>query len=264
MKRKLIAASIVLIGITAMASAGYNLSRAMRVYAEGDSAYADIFNSVIIGGATYGDPPDETINRAEAAAENDSTTGPAAAVREINFAALKAINADAVAWLYGLNGVIDYPVMKADDYGYYIDRLPDGTYNANGSLFVDYNCEADFSGPLTVVYGHSMKSGKMFGSLKNYKNQSYYDENPFMYAYTENGNYRIELLYGCVIGAGQWRERAFMYAENVEALLAYAAHNTTFKSGVAYTQGDRFAALSTCSYEFDDARYVLIGVLREE
>jgi len=65
-----------------------------------------------------------------------------------------------------------------------------------------------------------------------------------------------------VIGAGQWRERAFMYAENVDALIAYAAYNTTFKSSAVYNKGDRVVALSTCSYEFDDARYVVLGILK--
>ena len=109
-----------------------------------------------------------------------------------------------------------------------------------------------------------MKSGGMFGSLEKYKNQKYYEEHPYMYLYTEQGNNRIELLYGCVIGAGQWRSRAFMYAGNVKALLAYAAHNTTFRSNVEYKDGDRIVALSTCSYEFDDARYVMIGILKEK
>ena len=109
-----------------------------------------------------------------------------------------------------------------------------------------------------------MKSGRMFGNLAGYKAQSYYDAHPYMYLYTEKNNYRIDLLYGCVIGAGQWRERAFMFAENIEALIAYAEHNTTFKSAVSYKPGDKIVALSTCSYEFDDARYVVLGVLRSE
>jgi sortase B len=108
-----------------------------------------------------------------------------------------------------------------------------------------------------------MKSGRMFGSLGGYKTQTYFDANPYLYIYTAQGEaYRLDLLYGCIIGAGQWRERAFMYKENRAALLAYAEKNTTFVSPASYTDDDRFVVLSTCSYEFDDARYVVIGVLR--
>jgi len=180
----------------------------------------------------------------------------------IDFAALRAVSPDAAAWLTCPDTVIDYPVMRAKDYDYYLHRLPDGTYNANGSLFIDYNCAPDFMDQLTVVYGHHMKSGLMFGSLKGYKQQAYYEKHPVMYLYTQQGKYRIDLLYGCVIGAGEWRERAFMHEANLDALLAYAARSTTFSSAAHYTPGDRIVALSTCSYEFDGARYVVIGVLR--
>jgi len=180
----------------------------------------------------------------------------------IDFAALRAVNPDAASWLYCPDTAIDYPVMRAQDYDYYLRRLPDGTRNANGSLFIDYNCAPDFTDQLTVVYGHNMRSGQMFGPLKGYKTQAYYEKHPFMYLYTQEGNYRVELLYGCVIGAGQWRERAFMYEANLDALLAYAARNTTFASKTQYAPGDRIIALSTCSYEFDGARYVVLGVIK--
>jgi sortase B len=180
----------------------------------------------------------------------------------IDYKELSKLNAG--AWLYSPGAMIDYPVMRAKDYGEYLYTLPDGSINANGSLFFDFNNAPDLSGRLTVIYGHSMKSGKMFGRLVGYNDQSFFERNPYVYLYTENGNYRIDLLYGCVVEAGEWRERAFMYEENIDSLISYASKNTTFKSGVETKPGDRFVALATCSYEFDDARYVLLGVLREE
>jgi len=183
---------------------------------------------------------------------------------EIDFDVLRSINPDAVAWLYNPDTVIDYPVVRATDYAYYLHHLPDGTYNNNGTLFIDYNWN-DFSDKLTIIYGHNMKSGKMFASITNYKKQSYFNDHPYLYLYThEDERYRIDLIYGCVIGAGQWRERAFMFDVNMDELLVYAAHHTTFRSPVSYTPGDRIVVLSTCSYEFDDARYVVLGVLRPE
>mgnify|MGYP001009125381 CR=1 FL=1 len=183
---------------------------------------------------------------------------------DIDFGALKAINPDAVGWLYGPDTRIDYPVMRADDYNWYLHHLPDGTYNANGSLFLDYNNPSDFSGRLSIIYGHHMKSGKMFASLTKYKEQEYFDGHPYLYLYTEEENYRAELLYGCVVDAKEWRKRAFMFENNLSALLAYAAHHTTFTSHVSYKEEDRFLVLSTCSYEFDDARYIVLGVLQPE
>jgi len=220
-----------------MAVSGFKLREIQRAYRAGGKSYA------ALAGQMRPTPP----NCPDA---------------PIDFAALQALNPDAAAWLYCPDTAIDYPIMRANDYSYYLRRLPDGTNNVNGSLFIDYNCAPDFSDRLTVIYGHNMRSGQMFGSLKGYKGQEYFEKHPFMYLYTQAGNYRIDLLYGCVIGVGQWRERAFMYEANLDALLAYAAQKTTFISKSQYVPGDRVVALSTCSYEFDGARYVVLGVLR--
>lgn len=182
----------------------------------------------------------------------------------IDFDTLRQVNADAAAWLYCPDTPIDYPVMSANDYNWYLYHLPDGTYNANGSLFLDYNGPMDFSGDLSIIYGHNMKSDRMFGSLTDYKSQAYFEQHPYIYLYTPEGSYRVDLIYGCVVSAGEWRDRAFMFDINLDALLSYAEYNTTFESGLSRTEGDRVLALSTCSYEFDDARYVVLGLLRPE
>ena len=250
-----------LLGVLVMAYAGYRLLEADNVYKEGNSVYEDLgirVRSAAAGGALLQGMGAEAPQRREdmeAPPEGEWPIGP-------DFALLKSISGDAAAWLHSPGTAIDYPVMAADDYSYYLNHLSDGTANANGALFIDYNNASDFSGPLTVIYGHNMKSGRMFGSLEGYKRQAYFEEHPYMYLYTEAGDYRLDVLYGCVIGAGEWSSQAYMREGNLEALLAYAGDNTTFESGAVYEEGDRIVALSTCSYEFNDARYVVLGALR--
>jgi sortase B len=239
---------LLLLSLGVMAVSGYELFKIREEYREGDQSYTEL-----AGKARPGGQPAPGVPQAAGIPEPG-----------IDFTALRAVNPDAAAWLYCPDTAIDYPVMAAADYDYYLHRLPDGTYNSSGSLFIDYNHAPDFTGRLTVIYGHNMKNGKMFGSLTKYKKQAYFDANPYMYLYTAGGQaYRIKLVFGCVIGAGQWRQRAFMSEENLDALLAYAKKNSTFASGAAYTAEDRFVALSTCSYEFDEARYVVLGVLSD-
>jgi sortase B len=269
MKIKMITASLVLlIALTTMGYAGYQLIKIKQIYQEGSTAYHELIEKVR-GDASGGLPAPQPDMKTAISTSSDISDAPEKEKiyipnLEIDFEALKSINEDAVAWLYCPDTVIDYPVMRADDYSYYLYHLADGTRNVNGSIFIDYNCPPDFSGNLTVIYGHHMKSGgMMFGSLEEYKNQKYYNEHPFMYLYTEKENYRIDLLYGFTIGAGQWRDRAFMYEVNAGELLSCAALNTTFESDAEYAEGDRIIAMSTCSYDFDDARYVLIGILKE-
>ena len=266
-QRNWIALLVLLLGIGVMLYAGGRFKEKDEVYREGNMIYETLSERVRVGAAA-GDGRQRDARQAAAGIGAEGVETPANDAGnnlynnpKIDFAALKAINSDAAAWLYCPDTPIDYPVMRADDYDYYLSHLADGTLKANGALFIDYNNASDFSERLTVIYGHHMKSGRMFGGLKGYKNQQYFEDHPVMYLNTENQDYRVDLIYGCVIGAGEWSEYAFMYEENLEALLAYAAENTTFRSGASYAEGDRIVALSTCSYEFDDARYVVLGVL---
>ena len=254
-----------LLGMIVMVYAGFQLLEIRQIYEEGNAAYNELsqmvkknapigFEQLQVQELIYNDGDVLTLPEDETTIHIPDF--------EIDFEALRQINKDAVAWLYSPGTVIDYPVMRSDDYSYYLNHLPDGAYNDNGSLFIDYNNAPDFCGPLTVIYGHHMKSGSMFGGLKGYKEQGFYDEHPYMYLYTEQANYRIDLMYGVVIAAGKWQIHAFMHSENLESLLEYAKANTTFHSRVEFMDGDRVVALSTCSYEFNDARYVVLGVLR--
>jgi len=260
-KRNIVSALVLLASIGMIAYSGPQIVNMERVYLEGNAAY-DALRKQVRKDSPDGFEIKEQQIDADVVVEGMAEPLVYEPLLDIDYEALWTISKEASAWLYSPGTVIDYPVMAAGDYYYYLYHLPDGTENLNGSLFIDYNCAPDFSDPLTIIYGHHMKSGSMFGSLKGYKEQRYFDEHPYMYLYTQQSNYRIDLIYGCVIDAGQWRERAFMYPENVDALIAYAAYNTTFKSSAVYNKGDRVVALSTCSYEFDDARYVVIGILK--
>ena len=292
MRHRLMALLILALGVAIMVISGAELARTQQVYTEADEAYENLRDQIKFKAAkdeilpptvlqlqidkdktdktNKADKTDKT-DKADKTDKTDKADAPPAFAPnlgiprlDINFEALKAVGHDSAAWLYSPGTEIDYPVMRSDDYNYYLSRLPDGTYNANGSLFIDFNSDPEFGDSLTIIYGHNMKSRSMFGSLTDYKSQKYFDEHRYMYLYTEQGDYRIDLIYGFVIGAGKWREQAFMYKENLEALLSYASHNTTFESAAKYREGDRVVALSTCSYDFDGARYVVLGILRSE
>ena len=148
--RKPAAFLVLAAAISMMAFAGIRMSETARVYKEGNAAYDALSEQVKI---------------------KDSYADIAVYIQnpDIDFGALKMVNDDSAAWLYSPGTDIDYPVMKADDYSYYLSHLPDGTYNVNGTLFIDYNNAPDFTDQLTVIYGHHMRSGQMFGSLKGYK-----------------------------------------------------------------------------------------------
>ena len=183
---------------------------------------------------------------------------------EVDFDVLLGKNADIVGWLYSEDTPINLPVVQSSDNERYLRRLVDGSWNSSGALFADYRNAGDFSDPNTVIYGHNMKNGKMFGTLPNYKRQAYYDEHPQMWLLTPEGDYRVELVAGYVTSADSG---VYDFDQSEEAVLAAvqrAMERSTFTSGAEIAEGDRFLTLSTCSYAYDDARYVLIGRLTAE
>lgn len=177
----------------------------------------------------------------------------------IDFEQLLAKYQNAVGWLYCEGTPINYPIMQSDDNDYYLRRLPDGTYNTAGSLFADYRCGEIGETNNYIIYGHNMKNGTMFSSLTRYKSQSYYDEHPVLYLYTPEGDYKIELIAGFVS-----KPTGDVYNTNqtYEQILKYSS-NSTFRSDVDPCEGYCYITLSTCSYEYENARYVVIGSLEE-
>lgn len=181
----------------------------------------------------------------------------------IDFDSLHAISGDAVAWIFAPDTKINYVIAQSGDNAYYLRRLLDGTYANGGTLFMDYRCAADFSDWNAVIYGHLMDNGTMFGELENYRDPVYYEQHPVMYLYVPGRRYTLELIAGYVTDVND-----IVYALPAtrvlrDALLTRATRKSTFVSGVTVGGEDKLVTLSTCVYDFDDARYVVIGRLVE-
>lgn len=198
----------------------------------------------------------------ETPAEGEVVQVSAARRSAMDFAPLTAVSSDIVAWLYAEGTVIDYPVLHTTDNEYYLTHLYTGESNRRGSLFADFRNTGLFTEKNTVIYGHNMRSGAMFHSFEEYKAQDYYDAVPAMTLYTPAGDYLIELFSGTVED-GSYEFVRFEFASD-EEFLAYVdgfRARSTFRSGVAVGPADKIVSLCTCSYEQNNARYMLMGKL---
>lgn len=181
----------------------------------------------------------------------------------VDFDALAAENGDTVAWLYSANTPINYPVVQSEDNDYYLRRGFNGKYNYYGTLFVDYRTNGDFSGKNTLVYGHNMKNAEMFGSLINYKEQEYFEAHSVLWLLTPTGKYEIQLVAGIEVPGTSELFDALANPDEAGKVIQDAILNSTFQSEYEYSENDRFVTLSTCSYDYADARYIVIGRLNE-
>ena len=177
---------------------------------------------------------------------------------KIDFAAMREKYPDVVGWIYGANTGLDWPIVQTAEEGgeYYLYRDIDGNDNKNGTVFLDWKCSSDFTSQNNLIYGHNMKTGLMFASLMNYKSQSYYEAHPYFYLYTPNQTYKVNLFAGCIVD-----HDADVYATSLsDSYLQQCINESTFKSGSGVPTGS-ILTLSTCDYDFDNARYVLMGEL---
>ena len=180
----------------------------------------------------------------------------------VDFEALWAESADIVAWLYCEDTPINYPIVQGEDNQFYVEHLPDGTWNGVGTLFLDCVNEPDFSDFHSIIYGHNMLNDSMFGVVTDYYQQEYYEEHPVMYLMTPEQYYKVELVGGVVTPVDSWLyDLGFTDPAKKAAFLNEIHQKSTFIPAVQYGENDRFLTLSTCTYDFENARYLLVGKL---
>ncbi len=85
----------------------------------------------------------------------------------------RSIGEDMVAWLTIYDTGIDYPVMQGQDNSKYLNTDPFGDYSLAGSIFLDSRCSADLSDDYSLIYGHHMEYGRMFGALDDFLDEGY-------------------------------------------------------------------------------------------
>lgn len=176
----------------------------------------------------------------------------------VDFGALKAVNHNVVAWLYQKDTGINYPVVQGEDNDYYLNHLLNGEKNKYGTPFVDYRTSAPFADFNTIIYGHNMRNGAVFASLVEYESQSYYQSHPTMLLLTPEGNYTLEIFSGFVTdGNSDFYQREFQNEDDFLQYVAAVSEQSDFSSDVTVSATDTIVMLSTCAYDFDEARYVL-------
>ncbi len=82
---------------------------------------------------------------------------------------------DYVAWLTIDDTKIDYPIMQGETNSKYLNTDPYGEYSLSGSIFLDSRNAGDFSDSYSLVYGHHMADGVMFGALDAFFDERYFD-----------------------------------------------------------------------------------------
>jgi sortase B len=176
---------------------------------------------------------------------------------------LYAQNPELAGWLRIDDTVIDYPVMHTpENPEYYIRRNFDKKSSSAGCLFLQGDADPFLPSDNLTVYGHHMKNGSMFGYLTRYRNQGWYDTHPVMWLVTPEAVYQIDVLAGRTVSASDGAYTIYNSEETFRPWLEDFVSKSDFRSETAVEDAAQIIALSTCTYTYDDARYVLVGALK--
>lgn len=143
---------------------------------------------------------------------------------------------------------ITYPVMQADNNEKYLRHTFSGEKNAAGSIFLEAANTPDFEDSHTILYGHNMKNGSMFGSLKKYRTGSYYKEHPYITIFTADAVFRYE-IFSCydISEYGDIYQIRFSSREEFGELVRNMKNRSVYDTGVETGDQDKVLTLSTCS-----------------
>lgn len=183
------------------------------------------------------------------------------------YASVYELNKSLVGWIRIDDTKVDYPVMQTKNNDYYLDHNFNQEKDNNGSIFIDKDCSIFPRSQNLIIYGHNMKSGKMFGTLKEYKNISYFEKHPDIQfdSIYEKGTYKIMYVFSDIVY--DQSEIAFKYYQFINAnseteynsYMNEMAAKSLYDTGVTSVYGDALITLSTCDYTQDSERFVIVA-----
>lgn len=171
----------------------------------------------------------------------------------IDFAGLQEQNRDIYAWIRIPDTVVDYPIVQhPEEDSYYLNRTVEGKSGLPGSIYTELLNSKDFSDRNTLIYGHNMKNGSMFGDLSKYMDATYMKEHGQILIYTPNHIYTYQ-----VFGAITYDNRHIMYEFDFstdEGLQTYLDSirgvrnmSSYIDESVEVSASDKIITLSTCT-----------------
>ena len=183
------------------------------------------------------------------------------------YSTLHAQYPDLAGWLRIDGTQIDLPVMQAADNDYYLHSNIDGAEDINGTLFLDYRADAVKPSTNLIIYGHNMRSGAMFGGLKQYLDEAYVAEHEMIQFDTiyEKQTYQVIAVCLSEVGyqdEGQYKYYNFIEAESNEDFNAFLG---TIRKCAVYdktqdvTKSDSLLTLSTCNNYVEDGRLFVVA-----
>ena len=190
----------------------------------------------------------------------------------MDFSYLQKVNPEIYAYLDIAGTTVSYPILQsaADDQKY-LTTAYDGSYYVGGSIFTEHTYNGkDFSDPVTMVYGHYMKSGKLFGSLQSiYSDKTSFDEHSEITVYIP-GDVKYYRVFAAVpfetfhILATYDFSNRYWYQQFFRRISEIEAPGANFDPDITPEPEDHILILSTCENGDSSGRFLVIAILEDD
>lgn len=197
--------------------------------------------------------------------EGETTDGFTIPELDIDFEALREeVNPDIYSWIFIPDTPINYPVVQhPDDNTHYINYNLDGSKGYPGCIFTENYNSKDWRDVNTILYGHNMRDGSMFGKLNSFANEDYFEEHPYIYIYSPDAIriYQIFAAYEFsdlhLMAAFDWNN-----PESVSRFFsAVSGYPGKYDKTVELSDDDNYLTLSTCRTHKNTKRFLVQAVL---
>ena len=252
---KVILTVVLLICLKAAVFDGWKLYSYYRVYHDGKKEYDNLIKYIDKDGFKRGEDPDK---------EKKKDRCPIS----VDFASLKKINREIVGWIYIPGTGIDYPIVQAKDNTKYLHRTFRGKDSYVGAIFLDALCKPNFSSFNSIIYGHNLKNGEVFGHLKKlydveYNPKADYKKHPTIWIITPNYAWEYRIFAFREINA---RKDPDVYTIDLpdikerRAFLDKQIRRAQKDTGIKPLETERVITLSTCTSINQEWRFIVQAI----
>ena len=172
---------------------------------------------------------------------------------------LSAINSDYKFWINVEGTNIDYPVVQGSDNDFYLNHDFNKNYLPAGSIFLDYRNDFETDSN-SVIYGHHMRNSTMFGQMEKFKDKDFFENNKIITLKTDDTTYKYEIFAIGVYDADfGYNDVSFSDEEDFNNFLNKILDKSMYSRDIVSSK-NQIITLSTCSYEYDNARTAIFAV----
>ena len=182
----------------------------------------------------------------------------------IDLDALRHENEDVIGWIHIPDSKISYPLLQWIDNDFYLEHTWKQSNNASGAIFMEYQNAPDFTDFNTIIYGHNMRNGDMFGTLNLYRNPKHLEKHPYIYIVNDEGVLRYDIF-----ATQSASTKSIIYGLGIETdkrkeeYIRFSRDYSLVETQIVPTAEDRILTLSTCTGRGHTSRWVVQAVWNE-